>query len=330
MHPTDTIKSDLAAQWHAFEAVMVSSLHSDIGLLNKINDYLLDKAGKQLRPLLALVSAAAGSGSVNDASITCAAAAEMMHTATLLHDDVVDESDMRRGALTVRSLFSPGASVLMGDYWLSKVVNLLVGLGDMKIMSLFAKTIEDLASGEMLQMEKAQSLDTTEKDYLEIIRCKTASLFVSSIVSAAIASGAGQNVITALGEYALNLGYLFQVRDDILDYSDTATTGKDTDCDISERKITLPLICAFRNDPGNEQGIKSMMSEIDLSNPACDKNTGIIAKVKAFVLENSGIESARRRMETFREMAVESIEILPESRYRGFLASVAEQLVSSV
>jgi len=330
MKLTESIKESLSFEWHSFEDRMTSVLHSDIVLLNRINEYLLANSGKKLRPMLALASAAACGSGVNESAITCAVAAEMIHTATLLHDDVVDESNMRRGALTVRSMFSPGASVLMGDYWLSKAVNLLVSIGNLEIMSLFAKTIEDLSAGEILQMEKAQTLDTTEDDYFEIIRCKTASLFVSSTVSAAIASGAGHNVINALGEYAHKLGLLFQVRDDILDYSDSSDIGKDSDCDISERKITLPLLCAFVNAPERQREIRSMLGNIDMSDAGNPANGEIIRKVKSFVIANDGIKSARERMTHFSECAIKSLETLPESKYRQYLAAIAEALVSSI
>lgn len=323
-----SIKESLSSEWHSFEALMASTLHSDIGLLNKINEYLLSNSGKKLRPILALTSAAAVSSKVNEAAITCAVAAEMMHTATLLHDDVVDESQMRRGSLTVRSLFSPGASVLMGDYWLSKVVSLLVGLGNLEIMELFSKTIEDLAAGEMLQMEKAEVLDTSEDDYYEIIRCKTASLFVSSIVSAAIASSADRRYIGALREYALKLGLLFQVRDDILDYSDTSVIGKDADCDISERKITLPLLCAFENAPLRKPEIISLLKDIDITNSQCPRNREIIGKIKTFVQENGGIDSARRKMKELCIQARDSLSVLPEGIYRNYLSQTVEILVS--
>lgn len=330
MQLTESIKENLSSEWHSFEAIMASNLNSGIPLLNRINEYLLSNSGKKLRPLLALVSAAACGSYVSDASITCAAAAEMMHTATLLHDDVVDESEMRRGSLTVRSLFSQGASVLMGDYWLSKVVNMLVGLGNLEIMGLFSKTIGDLASGEMLQMEKTQTLDTDEQDYYEIIRCKTASLFVSSVVSASIASGAGRDQIEALGRYALKLGLLFQVRDDILDYSDTAAAGKDVDCDIAERKITLPLLCAFENAPDGKEEILSLMKDIDVSDAGNSRNQEIIPQIKAFVLENGGIHSARGKMKRLCAEAIDSLQVLPKSEYREYLSAVAEVLITSI
>jgi len=310
----DSIKEELSGEWESFERMMLSSLDSDYTLLNRINGYLLENSGKKLRPMLALLAAGAG-GEINGDVLTCAAVAEIMHTATLLHDDVVDESDMRRGSLTVRSLFSPGASVLMGDYWLSKSVHLLVKMGDMRIMGLFCQTIEDLATGEMLQMEKAESLDTAESDYLEIIRCKTASLFVSAVESAAIASGAPETAVGALHDYALNLGLLFQMRDDILDYSSSDAIGKDSDCDISERKITLPLLCAFENAPSEKEKIIKMMSSGDA-----------VRQVKSFVLENGGIASAGKKMALLSSKAKDSIKILPENKFRQYLCAIVDAL----
>lgn len=328
MRLLDSVKSELSEEWSEFEALMASVLHSEFGLLEKINTYLLDNAGKKLRPLLALAAASAA-GKCTEGVVTCAAAAELMHTATLLHDDVVDESDLRRGAPTVRSLFSPGTSVLMGDYWLSKAVNLLSGLGNLRIISLFSRTIEDLASGELLQMEKASSLDASEEDYMEIIRCKTASLFVSAVESAAIASGASEEYVSALGRYALKLGLLFQIRDDILDYGSSSDTGKDTDCDISERKITLPLLCVFDAVPGSREKITAGMDGIDISDPSSETTRRIVREVKRFVLENGGIEAARKKMRRLADEALEALDILPEGRYRHLLCDVTEALVSN-
>lgn len=324
----DSVKSELVAEWEDFEALMASTLRSDCGLLEKINKYLLDNSGKKLRPLLALAAASAA-GRCTEAAVTCAAVSELMHTATLLHDDVVDESDLRRGAPTVRSLFSTGTSVLMGDYWLSKAVNLLVGLGNLRIMRLFSVTIEDLASGELLQMEKASSLDTSEQDYMEIIRCKTASLFVSSVESAAIASGASEESVSALGRYALKLGLLFQIRDDILDYDSSVKTGKDADCDISERKITLPLLCAFEAVAGSRERITARMSEIDVSDPSSEANRRIVREVKDFVMNNGGIEAARKKMRLLADEAAAALDVLPEGGYRSFLYNVTEALVGN-
>ncbi|MBQ0006148.1 MAG: polyprenyl synthetase family protein [Alistipes sp.] len=330
MHLTESIKNEISAEWESFEALTVSTLHSGNELLNTINGYLFEHSGKKLRPLLALCAASSLGKGINEDAVTCAAVSEIIHTATLLHDDVVDESDMRRGAATVRSLFSQGASVLMGDYWLSRAVSLLVKVGNMRIMELFSGTIGDLASGEILQMDKAEKLDTTLEDYLEIIRCKTASLFVSSIVSAAMAVGGGERQLEALREYAFHLGLLFQMRDDILDYSDSKTIGKDSDCDIAERKITIPLLCALDNALEEKGKILTLLSGIDVTDAFGEKNRSIIKQIKSFVLENGGIPSAQKKLEELSDNACKSIEILPENNFKGYLCAIPRILISEV
>ena len=327
---TESLRKEISAEWESFETLTVSTLKSGNELLNTINGYLLEHSGKKLRPLLALCAAASFGKGINEDAITCASVSEIIHSATLLHDDVVDESDLRRGTPTVRSLFSPGASLLIGDYWLSKAVGLLVKLGNMRIMELFCGTITDLASGEILQMDKADKLDTSLEDYMEIIRCKTASLFVSGIVSAAMTVGADNKQLAALREYALNLGLLFQMRDDILDYCDFEVTGKDCDCDIAERKITIPLLCAFDNAPQGKAGILTLLSAIDVRNADGGKNRAIIKQIKSFVLENGGIPSAQKKLEELSDNACKSIEILPENNFKGYLCAIPRILISEV
>ena len=175
---TEELKSAVATEWEGFERLMADSLISRSDLLNRINGYLLEASGKKLRPLLALVTAKACSGSINQKAIACAAVSELIHTATLLHDDVVDGSDHRRGRLTVRKLFSSGASLLMGDYWLTRAIHLLIKYGcPYEVLGIYSKSLEELAEGEIIQMELADSLRTTEDDYIQVIRRKTASLF---------------------------------------------------------------------------------------------------------------------------------------------------------
>lgn len=327
MKTISEIKSELSEEWGRFENLLSSALQSDINLLNKIDKYLLDNSGKKLRPLLVLATAKACSGFVNDLSVACAAVSELIHTATLLHDDVVDDSDLRRGALTVKSLFSPGASVLVGDYWLSKAIHVLIDSNcDYRIMSLYAKTIEDLASGEMIQMERAENLGTGRQDYFEVIRCKTASLFVSSVRSAAIASKASPEVEDALGKYALNLGICFQIRDDILDYSPSDKTGKDSDSDITEKKITLPLMCALEADIAGSSRILQLISEVDVINTASPSNLSIVAEVKNYVTRHDGVASARTILQQYVTAAIDALSILPPSSSRDTLCDIASAM----
>lgn len=323
----EEIKLKLSPFWGDFEKLMSSALVSKSSMLNTINDYLLEASGKQLRPMLAIAVANAGNGLCNDKVVACAAASELIHTATLLHDDVVDDSDNRRGRLTVKKAFSPGASLLLGDYWLTKAINVLISRGcPSEVLSLFAGTLEALAEGELIQMELADSLKTGYGDYEEIISRKTASLFVASVKSSAIVSGMSPDEIEAVSRYAYNLGLSFQMRDDILDYYPTSVSGKDSNCDIEERKVTLPLLCAFSNNPAMESEIREKMRAIDPMSLDKEKNAAIVTEVRNFVMKNGGLQSAAEFLGNKLKEAVDALSVLGDSYFKEALVSLALSL----
>ena len=237
-----TIQEYLGADWQAVKQRMNSALKSDIDLLNSTNDSILSHSGKQLRPMLTLLMAKACSGGeVTPATINYAAASELLHNATLLHDDVADGSDKRRGVPTIMSLMGPSVSVLVGDYWLVKAMELILEVSDgtSDVMGIFSKTLSDLAEGEMLQLQKAQMGDTDENDYLRIIYSKTASLFEAACASAAISVGASETMFKAAVDYARALGIAFQIKDDILDVTSTLEKlGKMAGSDAQNGKST--------------------------------------------------------------------------------------------
>lgn len=324
MTVTEDIKKIVSVEWTGFESVLKASLESRSSLLNKINGYLLDNSGKMLRPLLALVTAKACSGSVNPKAVACAAVSELIHTATLLHDDVVDDSDYRRGKLTVRKIMSPGASLLLGDYWLTKAIHVLISYGcPYEVLGTYSKAIEELAEGEIIQMELADSLKTTEEDYLEVIRRKTASLFIASVKCPAVVSGASEEVISAMEQYAYWLGCSFQIRDDILDYRPTSETGKDSDCDIRERKITMPLLCAMRNAPEEEERIRRRMRDITCDPAKAGEDAEVAAEIRNFVLSHGGLDSARGVLKDYVGRAQQYLNVLAPSAGRDGLMSIA-------
>lgn len=298
-------------------------------MLNTINGHLFLSSGKMVRPLLSLLSAkACTSGVLSHTSKVCAATAEIIHTATLLHDDVVDDSAYRRGKLTVNTLFSPGASVLMGDFWLSRAIRLLIdNKCNYKILSYFSKTIEDLAEGEMLQMQRAADAGTSFEDYINIISKKTASLFIASCCSAAVAQNAPAVQEQALHEYAYRLGLSFQMRDDILDYSPTPQDGKDVGSDLAERKITLPLLCAFESAPKLEKKIREIILDIDVTKKAySEPNNTYIREVREFVFQNSGVDKAKEVLSEYIEASKRALDPLPESESKESLVSIAQIL----
>jgi len=315
------IKEYLGVDWLAVQNQIASSLKSDIGLLNATNDSILSHSGKQLRPMLALLMAKACSGGmVSDAAIKYAAAAELLHNATLLHDDVADESDRRRGVPTIMSLMGPSVSVLVGDYWLVKAMELVLDASDdsSKVMKIFAKTLSDLAEGEMLQLQKARKGDTDEDDYLRIIYNKTASLFEAACVSAAISSGASDEMVKAAKDYAVALGLAFQIKDDILDYAGTEAVGKPLGADILEQKMTLPLLGSFANaGQEKEAGIRAKVTAIE-SNPEEYRN-----EIVAFVKEYNGLDYAVSRLNSYVEAAVGALAMFPDSEAKESLVELA-------
>lgn len=323
------IKEEIVSEWEAFEALLSESLDSGSDLLNRINGYILSASGKQLRPLLAIVSAKASGGFADKNVLACATASELIHTATLLHDDVVDNSDRRRGKETVGNLFSPGASILMGDYWLTRAMHILISNNSpYSVLALFSKALGDLAEGELMQMEFAESLDAGFEDYIAIISRKTASLFVAAVKSAAIVCGADESRVAALEEYAYSLGLSFQMRDDILDYASSSVTGKDSNCDIEERKVTLPLLAVLDKIPSASSRIREEMRHIVLSGSEVERaqNRIIADRISRFVIDNDGIAAALLSLSEYIDRAVGALDALPESLFKRALVSIAYSL----
>jgi len=305
----------LGQDWTAVQDSIRTYLGTDISLLSDVNDNLLEHFGKQLRPMMMLVIArACGGGCCNEDSIKLATASELLHNATLLHDDVADESDQRRGYPTVRSLMGPNVSVLIGDFWLVRAVRAILDAKNCshRAIEMFAKTLSDLAEGEMFQLQKASTCDTTFKDYIAIIYRKTASLFVASARAAAMSVSASDQVENSMGEFAEYMGYAFQMKDDIFDYlPDSPSLGKPVGIDVLEQKITLPLLCALDKVSASEQRrIRKMVQEI-----TPERRDEIID----FVRNNGGIEGAQQILEEYCSKALKCLDILPESREKHIL-----------
>lgn len=316
----DEIKDFLGQDWKDTDALIRSSLESDISLLNATNKAILDHSGKQLRPIVSLlVARACGGGRVNADSVRYAAAAELLHNATLLHDDVADSSCERRGAPTVMAILGGPASVLLGDFWLVKALeNILASSANCnEVIRIFAGTLSSLAEGEMLQLQKASSGDTVEEDYYRIIYSKTASLFEAAFVSAAISVNAPADWIEAVRDYAVSLGIAFQIKDDIFDYSDGKKIGKPVGIDLEEQKITLPLLGALAAaSPERAKQTRGMVLDI-LEHPEYKE------EIVGFVKEGKGIEYAVSRLEDYVSKAVDALAVLPDSKEKDYLVKIA-------
>lgn len=288
-----SIKDFLKEDLDKVNKLMATSLSTDIELLDKTNRAILSHNGKQVRPVLTLLVARACSGGfTTDDTIKYAAAVELLHNATLLHDDVADDSPVRRGVPTVMSILGGRASVLLGDYWLVKgMENILASRNSSdKVIRIFASTLTDLAEGELLQLQKAETGDTLEKDYYRIIYDKTASLFVASAAAGAISVSATEEKMSAARTYAKCLGVAFQIRDDIFDYEENAEIGKPVGLDLKEKKITLPLLGALAK-AGEDRG-----REIRRKLCRIDDHPEYGGEIIEFVKSEGGIEYARKRL----------------------------------
>lgn len=307
--------SFLGESWEKTQEMIRSSLSSDIELLDVTNQSILAHSGKQMRPMLSLLAASVCSkGRLNDDSCRYAAAAEVLHNATLLHDDVADDSLERRGVPTVYSTLGGTASVLVGDFWLVGAVNLVLESSDSnEVVKMFAKTMQHLAEGEMLQLQKAEFGDMTEEDYLRVIYCKTATLFETACVAGAISVKAAPDLTEAVKEFARCLGMAFQIKDDMLDYCGDELLGKPVGVDLKERKITLPLLGAMKNvNAETRANLRKMVCGVE----TCPDNVGFI---RDFVLSNGGIEYSEIRMNEFLDKAVAALEVFPDCRAKDYL-----------
>ena len=312
------VQEYLSPQWGEVQALMKKALASDIPLLNFTNDNLLSNSGKMLRPMLTLLMARA-CGDCNQDSVRSAASVELLHNATLFHDDVADASDTRRGKPTVNALLGSRASVLLGDFWLVRAVETILSMSrnTNEVVRLFSKTLSDLAEGEMLQLQKASKADTTEEDYLRIIYSKTASLFEVACVTAAMSAGASEEVIEAARSYAVNLGLAFQMKDDIMDYHPKGSIGKPVGIDILEQKITLPLLEALLQAGEQEQ------EEIRQIVMTVSDHPERASEVISFVKRYNGVVLAGEKLDTYVRKAVDALEPLPQSEARDLLVQLA-------
>lgn len=244
------VLAPIAADMLALDQAISSSLHSEVSLINQISDYIINAGGKRLRPALVLMTARAlnaNAQQMNDA-VTLAAIVEFIHTATLLHDDVVDESSMRRGRLTANAAYGNSAAVLVGDFLYSRSFQMMVKIGSMQVMDVLSEATNTIAEGEVLQLLNCKDPDVTEARYMQVIDFKTAKLFEASCKLAAIITGQPPEVISQLGKYGSELGSAFQLVDDLLDYAgESAALGKNVGDDLREGKPTLPLIHAMQH-----------------------------------------------------------------------------------
>jgi octaprenyl-diphosphate synthase len=297
-----------------------SQLSSDVALINQLGIYIVNSGGKRLRPLLAVLAARA-LGYQGQQHVTLATIIEFIHTATLLHDDVVDESMLRRGKETANAVFGNQASVLVGDFLYTRSFQLMVSLGRMRVMEILADATNIIAEGEVLQLMNVNDPDTTEESYMQVIYCKTAKLFEAATQLAAVLSDQDESVTKAMQNYGMHLGTAFQLIDDVLDYqADVDELGKNIGDDLAEGKPTLPLIYALRH--GNPQQ-QALIREAIIESNGLSK----LDEIMAALAETAAFEYTRNIAEQEAQKAREAIAFLAESPYKQALLALADMAV---
>ncbi|KHT38487.1 octaprenyl diphosphate synthase [Vibrio sinaloensis] len=297
-----------------------AQLNSDVSLINQLGFYIISGGGKRIRPLLAVLSARA-LGYQGNAHTTAAAFIEFIHTATLLHDDVVDESDMRRGKATANAAFGNAASVLVGDFIYTRSFQMMTELGSMKILKLMSDAVNVIAEGEVQQLMNCNDPDTTEEIYMDVIYSKTARLFEAATQIGAILNDAPEEVETALQNYGKYLGTAFQLIDDVMDYtSDGEEMGKNVGDDLAEGKPTLPLLYAMRH--GNDAQVAMIREAIEKAN-GMEKLTEILAAME----ETGSLEYTRQKAYQEADKAIAELRVLEESEYKQALVTLAHMAV---
>lgn len=289
-----------------FETKFKTSMKSTVPLLDKITHYIVKRKGKQLRPMFVFLSAKL-CGDLNESSYRAASLIELLHTATLVHDDVVDDSNERRGFFSVNALWKNKIAVLVGDFLLSRGLLLSVENQDFQLLGIVSNAVREMSEGELLQIEKARKLDIEEPVYFEIIRKKTASLIASCCACGAASVTKDNGVIDSMLAFGEAVGIAFQIKDDLFDYGDGSSIGKPTGIDIKEKKMTLPLIYAL-NNAGNAE--KRKIIHIVKNN---NNNPEKVKEVIEFVLRSGGLAYAEKKMMEYRQKALDLLAQFPES-----------------
>ena len=287
-------------------------MKSQVPLLDRITHYIVKRKGKQMRPMFVFLSAAL-CGEINERSHRAATLIELLHTATLVHDDVVDDSNERRGFFSLNALWKNKIAVLVGDYLLSKGLLLSVKFGDYDLLRIVSEAVSVMSEGELMQIEKARRLDISEEIYFEIIRQKTASLIASCCAAGAASASADEETIRNLHTFGELIGIAFQIKDDLFDYGPSGIIGKPTGIDIKESKMTLPLIHALSKAPGKDK--RRIINIVRNENTDNQKVTEVIN----FVKQSGGLEYAESRMNSYKSRAFEMLDSFPDSVYKNSL-----------
>ena len=321
MKPVEQIKLPIQNEMELFEEKFKEAMLTKVPLLNRITYYIVRRKGKQMRPMFVfLVAKMVSDGGFDERTYRGASVVELIHTATLVHDDVVDDSNRRRGFFSVNALWKNKIAVLVGDFLLSKGLLLSIDNEDFDLLKLISIAVREMSEGELLQIEKARKLDITEEVYFEIIRQKTATLIAACCGIGAASVGANQETVQQMRKFGEYIGIAFQIKDDLFDYSDEKI-GKPTGIDIKEQKMTLPLIHTLNTC--SEKDKKWIINSVKNHN----KDKKRVKEVISFVKENGGIDYTISKMNDYKNRALTILENFPKSAYKDSLLQMIDYVV---
>ena len=321
MKEIEKIKFPIKKEMELFEVKFLKSMNSNVPLLNRITHYVVNRKGKQMRPMFVFLTAKMiTNGVINEKVYRAASVIELIHTATLVHDDVVDSSNMRRGFFSLNALWKNKIAVLVGDFLLSKGMLLCIDNDDFDLLKLISKSVKDMSQGELLQIEKARRLDIDEETYFEIVRKKTASLISSCCALGASASGVSKDKIDQFSNFGEKIGIAFQLKDDLFDYGEKKI-GKPTGIDIREKKLTLPLIYTINNSSKSKK--RWLINCIKNHNN--DKK--VVKEVINYVKESGGIEYTVLKLKSFQKAAIDTLNDYPDNQYKQSLIELVNYVI---
>ena len=316
----DKIKLPIKKEMDLFEDKFSNSMISDVPLLNRITHYVVKRKGKQMRPMFVFLTAKmmSDSGIINERVYRAASIIELIHTATLIHDDVVDSSDKRRGFFSLNALWKNKIAVLVGDFLLSKGMLLCIDNDDFDLLKIISKSVKDMSQGELLQIEKARRLDIDEKTYFDIITKKTASLIASCCALGASASNSSKTQINKFYKLGEKIGIAFQLKDDLFDYG-KRKIGKPTGIDIKEKKLTLPLIYALNNSSNSKKKW--------LINSVKNSSDDVIKEIINYVTEIGGIDYTQKKINEFYNSAIEDLKNFEDNEFKESLKKLIKYVI---
>jgi octaprenyl-diphosphate synthase len=320
MMSVQEILAPIESEMKEFELRFQQNMKSDVALLDKITHYIIKRKGKQIRPMFLFLTAKM-LGEINDKTYQAASLVELLHTATLVHDDVVDDANERRGFFSVNALWKNKVAVLVGDFLLSKVLLLSVENKNYRLLEIISKAVQDMSEGELLQIEKARKLDITEEIYFEIIRQKTGSL-IATVCEAAAASVDREDISSKMRAFGELVGLAFQIKDDIFDYGSANDIGKPTGLDIRERKMTLPLIYALSS------ASKEVKRELIYIVKNKNEDSKQVKRAVQLVVDAGGIQYAQQKMNLIIQEALELLNEIPVSESKNALISLVNYTIT--